>query len=129
MAYDRTYKIFHDALKADHETVYKEIKNKVSPAYDDLSKIEGLHDNFISVFDSTDRTTMRLKFICIILHLYSPATLYYNFSCQPGVREALKNVFNYKENAAISMIIKKAREKMKRKFFRDDVLTLIKLIS
>lgn len=129
MAYDRTHKEIYEAVRLDYPQIFKELSDKISPLEVDTSKIDFMHDNFISVFESTSRMATRLKFVCIVLHIYSPSTLYYGISCDRGVSEQLQNIFNYKERSAVSRIISRAREKMKREFFRNEVLTLIKIIS
>lgn len=117
-------------LERDHPQIHASLLEKVVPKYTDLDQIKDIYENFKDVFDmSSSKYIMKLKFICVILHLYSPDTISCGIRCTNGLVPKLREVLGACDNPSVSNLISKALTYLAKKHFRYDVETLIKLIK
>lgn len=110
--------------------LYNQIKASSTPVMTDTERIPTIYSQFSNMFAlEKDPLMKKLKFISVILRLYSPASLIAEVRVKDGVCSNLTTALGYGDVSNISHMIARARAYMTVQAFRSDVENIADWIS
>jgi len=106
--------------------LFNRVRESMTPSMVEIDKIPSIYVQFSNTFAlEKDPLMKKLKFIAIILKLYSPASLIAEVRVKDGVCAKISSSLGYSDVSNVSHMISRARAYMNVASFRDDVNSVV----
>lgn len=122
--------VYLKILSKVNPELHQSLQDAATPVFHDPERIPAIYNQFTDTFAlEKDPLIAKLKFISVILRLYSPASLIAEINVPHGVRSNLAIALDCRHASGVSHMIARARVYIRQERFKIDVENIVKWIE